>query len=590
MNKTLLAIAGAGGLLATLPWLGLPSFYESILYLVCHWVVLAVSWNILSGYSGYFSFGHGAFFGVGMYATAVLAGKLDWPFLATLPFAALIPALLGVFIGFVVFRVKAVRGELFALLTLAVTFVVATIILNTPIDGGPGVYLNTVQVPRLAPSPSSSIYLMILFSAVLTLVVAYRVQASKLGIGLFAIHDDEDVAEVMGVPTFRYKLVAFAISCALAGLAGGIHALFVSYVTAGETFNITVPLTVVLMSVLGGTRHWAGPAVGAAAITGLLYLFTAGDHAVAGRAAVGAILVLVILFMPQGILGHLLKKRRPAVKQEDAAPAPEHVIPGSTRDPSPAPRTAAVRTSTTGAPLLEVRGLSKAFKGVQALDSVNLQVRQGEILGLLGPNGSGKSTFINVVSGHYPLSGGEILFDGRNLTGVPAHRMAHAGIARTYQIPRPFAHMSVLQNVAMVAMFGCATLDEKDAQREAWKWLEFTGLQARAHALPEDLNLHQRKFLELARALAARPRLVLLDEVLSGLTPSEINEAIELIRRIRDQGATIVFVEHVMRAVMALTDRIVVLNHGKLIAQGHANEVMQDAEVMSAYLGKPAYA
>ena len=581
MNKTLLAIAGAGAVLATLPWLGLPSFYESILYLVFHWVVLAVSWNILSGYSGYFSFGHGAFFGVGMYATAVLAGKLNWPFLATLPVAALLPALLGLFIGLVVFRVKAVRGELFALLTLAVTFVVATIILNTPIDGGPGVYLNAVPVPRLAPSPASSLYLMILLAAVLSLLVAWRVQVSKLGIGLFAIHDDEDVAEVMGVPTLRYKLVAFAISCALAGLAGGIHALFVSYVTAGETFNITVPLTVVLMSVLGGTRHWAGPAVGAAAITGLLYLFTAGDHAVAGRAAVGAILVLVILFMPQGILGHLLKRRKPALK--DIVPAPAAA-------PERAPAAPAVRTQAIGAPLLEVRGLSKAFKGVQALDSVNLQVRQGEILGLLGPNGSGKSTFINLVSGHYPLSAGEILFDGRNLTGAPAHRMAHAGIARTYQIPRPFAHMTVLQNVAMVAMFGCASLREKEAGREAWKWLEFTGLQGRAHALPEDLNLHQRKFLELARALAARPRLVLLDEVLSGLTPSEINEAIALIRRIREQGSTIVFVEHVMRAVMALTDRIVVLNHGKLIAQGQANEVMKDAEVVSAYLGKPAYA
>jgi branched-chain amino acid transport system permease protein len=584
MNKTLLAIAGAGAVLATVPWLGLPSFYESILYLVLHWVVLAVSWNILSGYSGYFSFGHGAFFGAGMYTTAVLAGKLNWPFLATLPLAALLPALLGLFIGFVVFRVKAVRGELFALLTLAVTFVIATIILNTPIDGGPGVYLNAVQVPRLAPTPSSSIYLMILFAAVLTLLVAYRVQVSKLGIGLFAIHDDEDVAEVMGVPTFRYKLLAFALSCALAGLAGGIHALFVSYVTAGETFNITVPLTVVLMSVLGGTRHWAGPAVGATAITGLLYFFTAGDHAVLGRASVGVVLVLVILFMPDGILGHLIRRKPQAVA--DGLPAPA-------AHPATAVQAAAtiVRTQPViGAPLLEVRGLSKAFKGVQALDSVNLQVRQGEILGLLGPNGSGKSTFINVVSGHYPLSAGRIVFDGRDLTGAPAHRMAHAGIARTYQIPRPFAHMTVLQNVAMVAMFGCATLREREAEREAWKWLEFTGLQAKAQALPEDLNLHQRKFLELARALAARPRLVLLDEVLSGLTPGEINEAIELIRRIRDQGSTIVFVEHVMRAVMALTDRIIVLNHGKLIAQGHANEVMQDAEVVSAYLGKPAYA
>lgn len=584
MNRNVIGILVVGALLASVPWMGAPAFYMSILYLVCHWTVLALSWNILSGYSGYFSFGHGAFFGIGVYTTAALAGKANWPFLATLPFAALVPALLGVGLGFVVFRVKSVRGELFALLTLAVTFVVATVILNSPIDGGPGVYLNAVETPKFGPSPAASIYLMVLVAAIATALIAYKVQASKLGTGLFAIHDDEDVAEVMGVPTFRYKLVAFAISCALAGLAGGIHALFVSYVTAGETFNITVPLTVVLMSVLGGTRHWAGPAVGALAITALLYAFTAGDHAVAGKAAVGAILVVVILFMPEGILGWALKKRKKAGGEVKAAALTPGPLPQAGEGER---RSAAV---ATGKPLLEVRALSKAFKGVQALDKVTLQVRQGEILGLLGPNGSGKSTFINVVSGHYPLSGGEVLFDGRPITGLPAHRVAHAGIARTYQIPRPFKHMTVLQNVQMVAMFGGAALKAREAEREAWKWLEFTGLQERAHALPDDINLHQRKFLELARALAARPRLVLLDEVLSGLTPSEINEAIELIRRIRDQGSTIVFVEHVMRAVMALTDRIVVLNHGKLIAQGQASEVMQDEEVMSAYLGKPAHA
>jgi branched-chain amino acid transport system permease protein len=580
MNKTAIAIVATGGVLATLPWLGLPPFYESLLYMMCHWAVLALSWNILSGYSGYFSFGHGTFFGVGMYTTAVLAGKLNWPFLSTLPLAALLPALLGLGLGFVVFRVKAVRGELFALLTLAVTFVVATVILATPIDGGPGVYLNSVEVPKLGRTPSSSLYLMMLAAAVMTLLISWWIQSSRLGIGLFAIHDDEDVAEVMGVPTLRYKLAAFAVSCALAGLAGGIHALFVSYVTAGETFNITVPLTVVLMSVLGGTRHWAGPAVGAGAITLLMYVFTAGDHAVAGKAAVGGILVLVILFMPEGVLGQVMKwlaaRRKPEPAPVQAATA--------------APVTPAAPALKTDKPLLEVTDLSKAFKGVQALDKVSLQVRQGEILGLLGPNGSGKSTFINVVSGHFPASGGLVRFDGQDLSGLPAHRIAGAGIARTYQIPRPFGHMTVLQNVAMVGMFGCAALDAKTAQREAWKWLEFTGLQDRAHALPDDLNLHQRKFLELARALAARPRLVLLDEVLSGLTPSEINEAIALIRRIRDQGATIVFVEHVMRAVMALADRIVVLNHGKLIAQGAPTEVMQDPLVVTAYLGRPGHA
>jgi branched-chain amino acid transport system permease protein len=245
-------------------------------------------------------------------------------------------------------------------------------------------------------------------------------------------------------------------------------------------------------------------------------------------------------------------------------------------------RAAAVRGNEV---LLEVRELSKAFKGVQALDRVSLQVHRGEILGLLGPNGSGKSTFINVVSGHYEASGGQIFFEGRQLTGLPAHRVAQAGIARTYQIPRPFAHLSVRQNVVLAAIFGGAQISQAVAEREAQEWLEFTGLRDKHDALPDDLNLHQRKFLELARALASRPRLVLLDEVLSGLTPGEINEAIELIRKIRDRGATIVFVEHVMRAVMALADRVAVLNHGKLIACGPAGEVMSNSDVVTAYLG-----
>ena len=243
-----------------------------------------------------------------------------------------------------------------------------------------------------------------------------------------------------------------------------------------------------------------------------------------------------------------------------------------------------------GEVLLRVEGLSKSFKGVRALAGVNVEVRRGEILGLLGPNGSGKSTFINVVSGHYTPTGGSIWFEDRCLNGFPAHRIAGSGIARTYQIPRPFGHLSVLQNVAIATMFGGAVSDPATANRLAMQWLEFTGLQDKAMARPDDLNLHQRKFLELARALASRPRLVLLDEVLCGLTPSEIDEAVALIRRIREQGSTIVFVEHVMRAVMALTDRIVVFNHGELLAEGGVRDVMQRPEVMSAYLGQVAHA
>jgi branched-chain amino acid transport system permease protein len=567
--RAIAAVLVAGAVLALVPALKLPAFYESFLYLVFYWVVLATSWNILSGYSGYFSFGHGAFFGTGMYTTATLTTRAGLPFLWTLPVCAALSALLGVALGAVVFRAGRMRGELFALLTLAVSYVLATVILNTPLDGGPGVALSGVAVPALGPAAPSTFYLLALAAAVVTLLAAYQVQRAALGRGLFAIHDDEDVAEVLGVPTYRYKLAALAISCALAGVAGGIHALFVNYVTVGETFSIIVPLSVVLMSVLGGTRHWLGPAIGAAIITALLYAFTASDYAVAGRAAVGLILVAVILFLPQGVMGALA--RRP--KQPGSGLEFTH-------------RDAPIQDLSPAGPLLALTAVRKSFAGVQALAGVDLEVRRGEILGLVGPNGSGKSTLINLVSGHYRADAGRIAFGGTEVQNLAAHRIARRGIARTYQIPRPFGRLTVLENVTLPAMFGYAGLRRDAAEREARRWLEFTGLAAKAAALPGELNLHQRKFLELARALAARPQLLLLDEVLSGLTPGEIDGAIALVREIRARGASIVFVEHLMRAVMQLADRIVVLSYGRVIAAGSPAQVMRSAPVVEAYLGK----
>jgi branched-chain amino acid transport system permease protein len=551
---------------AVVPFLGLPAFYETFMYLLLHAIVLATSWNLLSGYSGYFSFGHGAFFGAGVYTTAALSGQHGWPFLPTLPLAAGAAALLGLLLGAVVFRVRALRGELFALLTLAVTFVLATIMLNT-VDGGPGIQVMAA-IPKIAPSASGTLYLMMLAIAVGTLWISYAVFYSRFGTGLFAIHDDEDVAEVMGVPTYRFKLAAFCLSCALAGLAGGIHAVFVSYVTVAETFSIALAVNVVLMSALGGTRHWLGPAIGAIVITALLYACTAGEVAVLGRALVGVILIAVIVLMPAGILGKVLRRAAP---RDTARPLVERV---------PVPE-----ANTRSEPLLVARAVSKAFSGVQALSEASFEVRRGEILGLVGPNGSGKSTFINVVSGHYTADSGSLLFEGEELIGRAAHRVARAGIARTYQIPRPFPHLSVLDNVALPPMFGQVTMDRASAQAEAWRWLEFTKLGDKAHRFPRELNLHQLKFLELARALASRPKLLFLDEVLSGLTSTEMDEAIHLVRAIRDQGATIVFDEHVMRAVMELTDRVVVLTYGRAIAAGAPRDVMRDPQVVDAYLG-----
>ena len=555
---------------AALPLLKLPAFYESFLFLVFLWMALATSWTLLSGFSGYFSFGHGAFYGAGVYATATLTAKFGMPFVWTLPAAGAVAALLGLAVGAVVFRVRRLRGELFALLTLAVTFVLATVVLNTRIDGGPGVYLSGVSVPQLYASPSASIYLFGLFIAALSLATAWAVQYSRLGRGLFAIGDDEDVAEVMGVPTFRLKLAALGLSSFLAGVAGGIHAIFITYITVAETFSITVPLFVILMSVLGGARHWLGPAIGAAFVTALSYAFVGGQWAVAGRAVIGLILILAILFLPHGVMGFVAGRRR----KSGRAPAPA--------EPRTPPR---AKSALVGETLLRCEDVHLSFRGVRALAGVNLELREGEILGLVGPNGSGKSTLVNAISGYYRPDAGRIVLRGVDLTRLPAHRIARLGVARTYQIPRPFQRLSVIENVTLAAMYGAAALDPAAAGREAMHWLEFIGLDRRAADLPSQLNLHQRKFLELARALAAAPRLVLLDEVLSGLTQGEVAGAVALIREIRSRGATILFIEHNMRAVLELVDRLVVLNHGDVIAEGAPRDVVRDPAVVAAYLG-----
>ncbi len=236
--------------------------------------------------------------------------------------------------------------------------------------------------------------------------------------------------------------------------------------------------------------------------------------------------------------------------------------------------------------MLECSDVTMRFGGLRALDGCVLSAKEGEILGLVGPNGSGKSTFINVVTGQYAPTAGRITFRGQEIAGRPPSEICRLGIARTYQIPRPFGSLTVRENVAVACMFGREGHDPARARAEAGRWLEFVGLERKA-ALPVGaLTLHERKFLELARALACRPALLLLDEVLAGLTPQEMDAGIALIRKIHQSGVTVVFVEHLMRAVVALAGRVVVLNNGAPIAAGRPREVMAHPEVIRAYLGK----
>ncbi|HLA44516.1 MAG TPA: branched-chain amino acid ABC transporter permease, partial [Aggregatilineales bacterium] len=290
-----------------------PRFLLTFLYFGFFWMAMATSWNILTGYSGYFSFGHGAFYGAGVYTSAALVTKSGLPFLLTLPLAGLMSAALGVVVGVVVFRLRQLRGEMFGLLTLAVDFVLASVVRNSDfIDGGFGLSLGRVEYPEILGTFPEMIYRVGLGIAFLTIFSAYLVQNSRLGRGLFAIRDDEAVAEGLGVPTFRYKMIAFGLSAFFAGLAGGLHTAQIGYVTVEGTFNLTVPLFVILMSLLGGRQHWLGPALGAIIIHTFNDAFSDTRFQLLNEIIIGVLLIVIILFLPEGIYDRLRKRIVPA--------------------------------------------------------------------------------------------------------------------------------------------------------------------------------------------------------------------------------------------------------------------------------------
>ncbi len=239
-------------------------------------------------------------------------------------------------------------------------------------------------------------------------------------------------------------------------------------------------------------------------------------------------------------------------------------------------------------PILQARRVTKLFGGLAAVSLVSFDLEEGEILGLIGPNGSGKTTLVNVITGALPCSDGEILFRARSIRGLPAYRIGRLGISRTFQVVKPFGNLSVLQNVMVGALFGArgGAGDLRAAERHAQEILEFVALAQRAHLPAESLNVPERKRMELARALAMRPAVLFLDEVMAGLTPAEIDAAVELLKRIRDRGITLVVIEHVMRAIRNLSDRIMVLYHGEKLTEGPPAEVLNNPQVVSAYLGR----
>jgi branched-chain amino acid transport system permease protein len=615
-----LAVAALAMLSLYRETLGFPLSYLALLTTMLFWVTQATSWNILSGYSGYFSFGQAAYVGVGAYTTAVLFGRHEVDFYLTVAIAALLCAVLALGMGFVAFRLRSLRGEIFALLTLAVPFILAALArITDAIDGGQGVPVGIPPYPARLGLPQDFLYLAGLLVAGIAVAVAFVMARTRSGWALAAVRDAEDVAEALGVATFRYKLQALVASAVIGGVGGSLFAPQIGFVTVESVFGLTVPLFAIVMSVLGGRTHWSGPLIGAVLIVLLQDRLTALGLTGWPLIVLGAVLVLLVVLAPDGLhvrlrtrwMGSLigfgvvtaalwvvLDEPLDAIMIGMLAGTAVALWPARRRArvvtrPRPSPSTQEETPSPVDGPgsvLVECRNLTRHFGGVRALVDLTLEIREGELVGLVGPNGSGKTTLVDLLAGSLRPTSGRVLVAGRDTTSLPPHRIAHAGVARTYQIPRPFASMTVRDNVAMAVMFGRVPGQLAHARRVAAEHLAVVGLDHLADAYPSALTLHERQLLEMARTLATAPRVLLLDEALAGLNPAEIDDAVAVIRRIHATGVSIVIVEHLLRVVRALSTRVVVLDRGSCLADGDPATVLADPAVVAAYLGRRAHA
>ncbi len=555
-------------------WMGLSAaitnpYYLLLLTLVPTWALLGVSWNLFSGYGGLVSFGHAAFFGLGAYT--VTLGLVRWqltPWLG-IPLGALIGAVAAALIGWPTFRL---RGNYFALAMLAYPLMLVYLF------GWLGYQEVSIPLHREAATwfmqfadyhAYVGIAVAMLFAG---LLVSLTVERSRFGMALVATKQNELAAEAAGIDTRAWKMRAIALSGGIAAAAGGFYAVVLLVVTPASVFGLVVSAQAMILVLFGGAGTLWGPLIGAVILVPLGETLQAelGQHLPGIQGVLyGIAVIAVVLAAPEGIYWklHDLRRSKPAAIVPLPAPAAE-----------PPPRPA------LGATVLDVTGLAKSYGGVAAVQGVGFTVRQNEILGIIGPNGAGKTTLFNLLNGVVQPSAGRIQFEGRNITGLRTNRVARLGIARTFQVVRAFPRLSVLENVVV----GAYAHHRQDAAawQAARRALDRVGLAPYAAASAGTLTNRELRLMELARALASDPRLLLLDEPLAGLGAGDVAELITVVRRLPSEGVTTVIIEHTMSAMLGLVDRFVVLDQGRLLTEGPPAEVMRRPEVIEAYLGR----
>lgn len=549
------------------------TYYQLMLTLVPIWAILGLSWNVLSGYSGLVSFGHAAFFGLGAFAAVLLfslGGVTPWIGIVV---AGLVGALAGLLIGAITFRL---RGHYFALAMLAYPLAMLYVFewagffeVTMPMKRE-----NAAAYMQFADQRWLAVVVLVLMIG--AMLISIRIERSRFGLSLLSIKQNEIAAEASGIDSLRWKLKAIAISGAMAGIAGGLYAAAILVVTPQSVFGMPVSAQALILSMFGGVGTVWGPVIGAVVLVPLAEIL----HGELGArfpgiqgVVFGIAVILVIIRMPQGVYWALrdrFHRPRPTVASTAEAPVDATAI--------------ITPAAKSDAPLLQVAEVSRAFGGVRALADVTLNVKPNEILGIIGPNGAGKTTLFNVLNGLIAPDKGRIVFAGTSLGGLKPNKVCRLGIGRTFQVARPFPRMSLVENVVVGAFVH--TDNDADARLRARTVLARLGLAAKADAPAGELTNYELRLMELARALASKPTLLLLDEPFAGLASTEIVAFMAVIRSLRADGLTVVIIEHTMQAMVKLVDRFVVLDHGVVIAEGAPRDVVRNPEVIKAYLGE----
>ena len=563
------------------------SYYQLILTLVLVWACFGLSWNLLSGYTGLVSFGHAAFFGLGAYTTALGQMHFGLSPYVLIPIAALIGGISGIVVGLPTFRL---RGHYFALAMLAYPLALLYVF--------EWLGYQEVTLPMMRDAPLAYMqfsdpraYTFVALGMLLAVMLLTRwIERTRFGMALLSIKQNEAAAEAAGIDTYRWKLKAIALSGAVAGAVGAFYAVVLLVVTPVSVFGMLVSAQALVVTMFGGVGTLWGAVIGAAILIPVAETLHAELGSVLpGMQGViyGAAVTAIILLAPEGLywkvrdmLRHRFKSAEPV-----AGIIPVPAATAATEPMAPAQRSNERRAAAeTADVILEARGLSRNFGGLKAVENVSFKVRKGMILGIIGPNGAGKTTAFNLLNGFLAPTAGEVLLDGRNIVGMQPHQVCAAGVGRTFQIMRPFMRMSVAENVVVGAYVRAGT--DEEARRLADEAIAKVGLAGIAARIASELTSKELRLMELARALAGQPRLLLLDETLAGLGQPEAEELILVLHRLAAEGITIVIIEHTMNVMVRLVDHFVVLNHGEVLAEGAPESIIRDRSVVEAYLGK----